>query len=855
LLAGLFFVAPVFSIASARQTASQPLVARITLQDRDAFERLSVLGLDLLELRDGNDYFFLTTAEQVERLRKEGWDARVDQTQTNLLRSQQQINTFSGGYRTVAEMRALLQNRSTSFPNLAEYFVYGQSWEKISSGGTSGNDLFGIKLTNKSRPGPKPTFFLMAAIHARELTTSELALRLVDHLLNNYGTDGDVTWLLDEHLIVIVPSVNPDGRIIAEQGFYQRKNTNTSYGGGCANPPTVSNQFGVDLNRNHSFKWGTINLPTEPPCGQTYPGPTLASEPETTALQNLVVSLFADQRGPNDTDAAPPATTGTMLTLHSYSNLVLWPWGWTSNPAPNAAELSLVGRKYASYNGFTAQQSIALYPTSGTSDDWAYGELGICAMTFEVGPESGACGGFFPPFSCLDGGSGGNFWNRNLPAFLYAARIARAPYQLVQGPTPESASTINATASGFELRVQFDEQNNGGQSITAAEYYLDTPPWRGGTGIAMTALDGSFNGPIETATAAITTQGRHLLYVRGRDANGNWGSVRGIYTPSGCASGITPADQSFSALGGTDTITVTANAGCNWTATSNAAWITLTSGTSGTGNGSVDFTVAANSGGARTGTVSVAGQTFTVNQTAGVQTGTTTIGVYDPLTRTFYLRNSNTAGLADLTIPYGPPGATPVVGDWDGNGSVTLGAYEASTRTFYLRNSNTAGFADLTIPYGPPGALPIAGDWDGNGTTTIGVYDPLTRTFYLKNSNTAGFADITIPYGPPGALPIVGDWNGDGTTTIGVYDPATRTFYLRNSNTAGFADIQVQYGPPGATPVVGDWDGNHSVTIGVYDPASRTFYLRNSNTAGFADLTISYGPPGATPLAGDWDGL
>ena len=159
----------------------------------------------------------------------------------------------------------------------------------------------------------------MAAIHARELSTSELALRFVDHLLESYGVDGDATWLLDEHLIVVVPVANPDGRVLAEQGYLQRKNTDTSHGS-CAVP-----RIGVDLNRNADFKWGVVNKPTESPCGETYPGPVPASEPEITALQSLVRSLFADQRGPNDTDAAPITTTGILLTIHSYSNLVLCP--------------------------------------------------------------------------------------------------------------------------------------------------------------------------------------------------------------------------------------------------------------------------------------------------------------------------------------------------------------------------------------------------------------------------------------------------------------------------------------------------------------------------------------------------
>ena len=235
--------------------------------------------------------------------------------------------------------------------------------------------------------------------------------------------------------------------------------------------------------------------------------------------------------------------------------------------------------------------------------------------------------------------------------------------------------------------------------------------------------------------------------------------------------------------------------------------------------------------------------------------GTETLGVYFPTDRTFYLRNTNTPGNADLTIQYGPNSVTPIVGDWNGDGITTIGVYEPATRTFYLRNSNTPGNADIQIQYGPSGVIPVAGDWNGDGTTTIGVYDPSTQTFYLRNSNTQGNADIQIQYGPGGSMPVVGDWNADGVTTIGVYETSTRTFYLRNSNTQGNADITIQYGPSGAEPAVGDFDGNQTTTIGVYDPTARTFYLRNSNTPGNADITIQYGPASAIPLIGDWDGL
>jgi hypothetical protein len=184
----------------------------------------------------------------------------------------------------------------------------------------------------------------------------------------------------------------------------------------------------------------------------------------------------------------------------------------------------------AEYNGYTAQQSHQLYPTSGTTDDWAYGELGVAAFTFEIGPDyESTCGGFMPPFACLDGGDGRAFWPRNLPALIYAAQVARAPYQLVNGPTPE---TLHApiTSSGVRLVAVLDERRNGAQAIVAAEYYVDTPPWRGGTPTPMAVADGVWGGTRETATAPLPPlNGRHLVYVRARDANNNWGPVRAVW--------------------------------------------------------------------------------------------------------------------------------------------------------------------------------------------------------------------------------------------------------------------------------------------------------------------------------------
>ncbi|MDD5436532.1 MAG: hypothetical protein PHX20_03205, partial [Candidatus Omnitrophica bacterium] len=84
----------------------------------------------------------------------------------------------------------------------------------------------------------------------------------------------------------------------------------------------------------------------------------------------------------------------------------------------------------------------------------------------------------------------------------------------------------------------------------------------------------------------------------------------------------------------------------------------------------------------------------------------------------------------------------PVAGDWNGDGITTIGLYNPVTSVFYLRNTNTAGYADMTFAYGPAnsGWLPIAGDWNRDRITMIGLYNPVTSVFYLRNTNTASYA-------------------------------------------------------------------------------------------------------------------
>jgi hypothetical protein len=101
-----------------------------------------------------------------------------------------------------------------------------------------------------------------------------------------------------------------------------------------------------------------------------------------------------------------------------------------------------------------------------------------------------------------------------------------------------------------------------------------------------------------------------------------------------------------------------------------------------------------------------------------------------------------------------------VVVDWTGSGKATVGVVDPATMTWYLRNRNSGGAADITpFAYGGVGWKPVAGDWAGNGTSTPAAVDPLGR-WYIRNRNSAGAPDVgPFAYGLGAWAPVAGDWD------------------------------------------------------------------------------------------------
>ncbi|MFY0579707.1 M14 family zinc carboxypeptidase [Cystobacter fuscus] len=331
------------------------LLARVSFKSRVDLDRLAeTLDLSAAVDHEKKTVEAVLSPEEYDALVKEGRRVEILEEQTRILNEPREGRmSLAGGipgyscYRTVDETYAAMAQLPVTYPNLASWNDIGDTWDKVTAGGKPGDDLRVLVLTNKARTGPKPRFFLMGGIHAREYTTAELATRFAEQLVSRYGTDADVTWLLDYSELHVVVQSNPDGRRVAETGLSKRKNTNTTEGS-CS-----TTTYGVDLNRNSSFDWGGAGASSSA-CNDTYRGRSAASEPETKTLENYILSLFPDQRGPALTDPAPADATGLMLSLHSYGGYVLYPWSATTAAAPNATQLRTLGRKFNYFNGYQA---------------------------------------------------------------------------------------------------------------------------------------------------------------------------------------------------------------------------------------------------------------------------------------------------------------------------------------------------------------------------------------------------------------------------------------------------------------------------------------------------------------------
>lgn len=324
-------------------------------------------------------------------------------------------------YRTVSQLDAVTHLLATWFPQ-----VFARI--RLPEASVQGADVFALRMRAGGGATSRRGVLVVGGTHARELMNPDAIVEFAIDLLSSYlnGTDiryGGRTWAAaDVKLIVeamdiwFVPCINPDGRthVLTVDDLW-RKNRRDNPGTACD---------GVDLNRNADVVWGVAQGQTScSPCSDVYCGPTAFSEPETRNVKHILDS----------------ERIVSFVDVHSYSELVLYPWGHAATQSSDASKrftglatgtcTASIPASYAEYmpprdvqrfqtvaarivtdvaavrgRTYTAETSLGLYATTGTQSDYAYARhianpslQKTYGFTFETGPWAGNVRDSFHP--------------------------------------------------------------------------------------------------------------------------------------------------------------------------------------------------------------------------------------------------------------------------------------------------------------------------------------------------------------------------------------------------------------------------------------------------------------------------
>ncbi|MFI2745208.1 M14 family metallopeptidase [Kitasatospora sp. NPDC018623] len=313
------------------------------------------------------------------------------------------------GYHNYAEATADIDAVVAAHPDIMSKRVIGTSYE--------GRPIVAVKISdNVGTDEDEPEVLFTAHQHAREHLTVEMALYLLHEFGDKYATDSRIANAVNSREIWVIPDLNPDGgEYDIATGRYRswRKDRQPNAG---------SRNVGTDLNRNWNYKWGCCGGSSGSTSNETYRGSAPESAKETKVVADFVRSRIVG--GKQQITAA--------IDFHTYSELVLWPYGWTTAetaPGMTADEhdtFAALGRGMAATNGYTPEQSSELYITDGAIDDWLWGAQRIFAYTFEMYPGPNGSDGFYPPDEVI-----GRETSRNREAVLRLVETADCVYRAI----------------------------------------------------------------------------------------------------------------------------------------------------------------------------------------------------------------------------------------------------------------------------------------------------------------------------------------------------------------------------------------------------------------------------------------
>ncbi|EDW17765.1 carboxypeptidase B [Drosophila mojavensis] len=301
--------------------------------------------------------------------------AQREDNQRNKARFTLPLIDVLGAFYTHAEINEYLDSLPQRYPQRALVKHFGWSYER--------RPLKVLTITNGDGRANKPVIFIDAAMHAREWIAPSFALYIIQQLLDNYAENAD---LLKDYDWVIMPVVNADG--------YEFSHTDSRYWRKTRKPTWDPENIGTDLNRNFGYMWGLEDGASPDPSNETYQGEHAFDQPESQVVRDILLH-YSDR-------------LTFYLSLHSYGNYLLLPWGHTSSLPPNFDEMMQVADAGAmailyATNGIYSYGSgyHLMYATSGDSTDYAVGVANVSvAITMEL--PAGGFMGFDPWVSHIE---------------------------------------------------------------------------------------------------------------------------------------------------------------------------------------------------------------------------------------------------------------------------------------------------------------------------------------------------------------------------------------------------------------------------------------------------------------------
>ncbi len=384
--------------------ASQRYIFEVPARDKHERTFISNLGFAIDEVQ--SDRVFITGGAYDRDLLK-----RSGLTFTETLYQDKWDNLpRATKYRSYEEVINVFKKLSADHPEIASYEILGKSYE--------GREQPLLRISalspGEAESAKTPAILYQGCHHAREYLSVEVPLRFAEYLVAEYATNESVRTLLETREIFVAPIINPDGYFYdyssGVSGKSWRKNRKPLSNGG----------FGVDLNRNYGFEWGGGGASANE-ASDTYRGPSAFSEVETQNLRDFVKSKNHRMN--------------INMDFHSFSELILFPWGYTNDEIANEKDLQIhttMAKQMAAWNGYTPESASDLYIASGVSLDYFYGELGLTSFTFELSPSSIFGGGFYLNPNKIE-----SVFNENLKPMLYLLEYADDPSRVLREPLPD----------------------------------------------------------------------------------------------------------------------------------------------------------------------------------------------------------------------------------------------------------------------------------------------------------------------------------------------------------------------------------------------------------------------------------